>query len=324
MIMSAGAAEPEQFQFPITVVWEITNQCKSNCIYCSGAFPDRQSEDEMSYEEKKQLVRELIDQKLFAVNLSGGEPFLSDDLLWIVDELSNAGIQIMIVTSGLIHDKQKIKELVRNPYVGFNISLDSFDHEVNDLHRGVAHSVDRVCEFIDMVSAGQKYLALESVLTRKNRNHIEQYIENVKGLNVSEVRFQPAVAVSKKAVDSKLCLDDEEIRSVEKRVADLTDAVTHTRIRFVNQSNTVIAGYRNKRNWGGIIAPNGELRVSAYLPYVFGTIRDYEGLKNAWDKGFGRAWACPFIQKELSEITSVSDITKLHKKYNYQAVNIEL
>lgn len=324
MIIDVGAVELEQFQFPITVVWEITNRCKSNCIYCSGGFPDKQSESELLFEEKKQLVRELINQKLFAINISGGEPFLSDDLLWVVDELTNAGIQVMIVTSGLIHDEEKIKALVENPFVGFNISLDSFDSEVNDLHRGVINSVDRVCKFIDEVSADHKYIALESVLTRKNINNIEQYVENVKRYNISEVRFQPAVAVSKKAVDSKICLEEEEIFFAEEMIADLAKKVTHTRVRFVNQKNTVIAGYKNKRNWGGIISPNGELRVNAYLPYTFGNIRSYGSLKNAWDKGFGRAWGYPLIQKELSEINSISDITNLHKKYNYNVVNFEL
>ena len=42
MISDINSVEIRKFQFPIDLVWEITNKCISNCMYCSGAFPEKQ------------------------------------------------------------------------------------------------------------------------------------------------------------------------------------------------------------------------------------------------------------------------------------------
>ncbi|MDK2940135.1 MAG: Fe-coproporphyrin synthase [Methanolobus sp.] len=324
MVSDLDSADIKQFQFPITMVWEITNKCPSNCMYCSGSFPEKQGNVEMASEEKKQFVQECIDNRLFAINISGGEPFLSDDLLWVVDELTKAEIQVMVVTSGLIHDDEKISSLVANPYVGLNVSLDSFTPEINDYHRGISHSVDRVKEFLRKISAERKYIALECVLTRRNYKDVESYIEKVSEFPVSEVRFQPVIAMSQKMIDSQLYLDDEEIHLAKAKVEELAEKTKHTRVRFVDQSNTIIGGFRTTRNWGGIVGPDGELTVNAYLPFEFGKISDYGGFKAAWDRGFAHAWDYPQIYTTISNIKSINDVMNLYRQCGYKTEHITL
>lgn len=324
MIIDFDSKDIKQFQFPIAIVWEITNKCHSNCIYCSGGFPEKQKKSEMTFEEKNQFVQECIDNKLFAINISGGEPFLSEDLLWVVDKLTKAGIHVMVVTSGLIHNNEKISSLVANPNVGLNVSLDSFKTEINDYHRGVNHSVDRVKEFLRKISVEQKYIALECVLTKKNYKDIENYLENASDFPISEVRFQPMVAMSQKMIDAQLYLSEEEIQEVMEKVEEQANKATTMRVRFVNQSNTIVGGFKNTRNWGGIVEPNGELMVNAYLPFEFGKISDYGGFKAAWDKGFAHAWDYPQIYSSISNIKSINDVVDLYKKCCFKKEHIAL
>ena len=324
MVNDLETADIKQFQFPVAMVWEITNKCHSNCIYCSGGFPEKQENAEMTYEEKHQFVQECIDNRLFAINISGGEPFLSGDLLWVVDKLTQAKIHVMVVTSGLIHDDEKISSLMANPYVGLNVSLDSFNPETNDYHRGISHSVDRVKEFLRRISVEQKYIALECVLTKKNYNDLENYIEKASEFSISEVRFQPAVAMSQKMIDLQLYLSDEEIQLAKAKVEELAKKTRNMRIRFVDQSATIMGGFRNSRNWGGIVGPDGELTVNAYLPFEFGKISDYESFKDAWDKGFAHAWDYPQIYEAISKIKSINDVVNLNKQCGYKIRHIVL
>lgn len=324
MISDINSVEIRKFQFPIDLVWEITNKCISNCMYCSGAFPEKQGNAEMDLGEKLQFVQECIDNKLFAINISGGEPFLSDDLLVVVDELTKAEIQVMVVTSGLIQDDEKISSLIANPYVGLNVSLDSFISEINDFHRGICHSVEQVKNFLRKISVKRKYIALECVLTKKNYKDIESYIEQACEFPISEIRFQPVVVMNKKMLDSKLYLTEREIRWTTQKVEELAKKNTHTRIRFVNQSNTIISGFEMERNWGGIVKPDGELSVNAYLPFEFGKISDYGGFKKAWDKGFSNAWNYSEIHNVISKIKTISDIMNLHREFAYERRHIEL
>lgn len=324
MISHLTSTDFRQFQFPITLIWEITNKCHSNCIYCSGGFPEKQENAEMSFEEKKRFINECIANNLFAINISGGEPFLSDDLLWVVKELTQAKIKVMVVTSGLIHDEEKISSLMDNPDVGLNVSLDSFDSEINDYHRGISHSVERVKSFLKKISVGEKYISLECVLTRKNYKDVEEYLERASEFKIAEVRFQPAVAMTRKMLNSNLYLKDEEIQLIKEKVERLAEKTQHTRIRFVEQSNTIKGGFSTGRNWGGIVGPNGELSVNVYLPFEFGKISDYGGFKAAWDKGFSHAWDYPQIYQAISQIDTIGNITDLHRKYNFRKKHIAL
>lgn len=314
----------ERFCFPITLIWELTNRCFSNCIYCSGAFPKKQGCCEMPYADKKKLVNELIENKLFAVNLSGGEPFLSDDLLWITDSLTAAGIKVMIATSGLVHDSKMISKLIVNPDVAFNVSLDSFHNEINDLHRGVLQSADRVKAFLDMLASKCTYVALECVLTKKNHLNIDEYLMEAEKYPISEVRFQAAIPVSKKMRDSGLCLDEAEAQAAAAKVESLASLTSHARIHFIDQSNTIQSGYRNHRNWGGIIAPNGTLKVNAYLPFEFGNISNYGGLLAAWERGFSHAWDYEPLHQQIASVRSIEDISELCFERGYATTKIAL
>lgn len=314
----------ERFCFPITLIWELTNCCFSNCIYCSGAFPKKRGCCEMSYADRKKLVNELIDNKLFAVNLSGGEPFLSDDLLWITNSLTSAGIKVMIATSGLVHDSKVISKLIVNPNVAFNVSLDSFHNEVNDLHRGVLKSADRVKAFLGILALERTYIALECVLTKKNYLDIDEYLIETKKYPISEIRFQVAVPVSKEMRDSGLCLSEAEVRAVASKVEDLASYTSHTKIHFVNQSNMIQSGYRNPRNWGGIITPNGTLKVNAYLPFEFGNINDYGSLLAAWKRGFSHAWDYEPLHQQIASVSSIEDISRLCFERGYSTTKIVL
>ena len=324
MIYETDTLALAKFQFPVTLIWELTNQCRSNCIYCSGSFPEKQNCGEMTYAEKKRLVAELAENRLFGINISGGEPFLSDDLLWITDELTAAGVKIMLVTSGLIHDDEKIRKLVSNPDVSFTVSLDSFRNEINDLHRGVLQSADRVRSFLEKISGERTYIALECVLTKKNRMDIADYLQETAAYPVSEVRFQAAVPVSRKMYDSGLCLNDGEVRSAAAEVERLAPLTTHTRIRFVDQSGMIRNGYRKARNWGGIIAPDGTLRVNAYLPFEYGRISDYGSFLSAWKQGFSHAWDYEPLHRLIADVHSVGDIAELCRRLEYSTTHIAL
>ena len=74
--------------------------------------------------------------KVFMVNLSGGDPMMSDDLDEIVEIFTSNDVNVMICTTGHCQDIDQIRRLCSNPLVAFNISIDSLDEEVNDWVRG--------------------------------------------------------------------------------------------------------------------------------------------------------------------------------------------
>lgn len=313
------------FNYPISMIWELTNSCVSRCIYCSGGFANKDKTRELSTQEKKNVVKDLINNKIYAINLSGGEPFLCNELEWIVDELTNNEIKVMIATTGLVYNEDLLKKFCNNPFVSFNISLDSFNVEINDLHRGYDGTVYQIEKFIEAVNTfgnGRTFVALECVLTQKNIGSIDEYLEKAKNLPLSEIRFQSVVAMNENTFANNLNITEQQRIEAKTKIAEWSLKIKDKHINFVDQSYTIKVSFRKGRNWGGIMSPEGDLMVSAYLPYIFGNIRDEGSLKAMWDKGFSRAWLNPKIFDEVERIHTIKDIEDLCKKYEWKKIRL--
>lgn len=316
---------PRAFQAPISLVWELTGKCFSNCIYCSGGFP--QKTIDMTTEEKLKLAKELIDMKIFMISLSGGDPLLCEDLELLVNEFTKAQIPTMICSPGLCIDEEMIKRLCENELVAFNVSIDSVNPLVNDYQRGKEGACKQALELlslIDKYGKGRIFTSVEMVITQKNINEIIPLIEEMKEHWVNEIRIQPVIAMNEKTYVNGLVLTAEDMErlkeTVERAVAETESDPTSESVmcvRFVDQSKAVIKGIRSGTNWGGIISPEGDLMLSGYIPYIYGNIKDYNGFKDAWQKGFSRGWERLQTERELYEIKGPADLQELYKKKGY-------
>lgn len=323
---------PAYFQAPISLVWELTGKCMSNCIYCSGGFPRKTTE--LTHEEKIRLAKELIDLKIFMISLSGGDPLLCEDLEEIVSLFTKNGINVMICTPGLCADEEKIARLCQNTRVSFNISLDSSDADINDYQRGKKGALDAALRMLDLIEKygnGQLFTSVEAVVTQKNYYHMQELIEKIKNYPVNELRIQPVVPMNLETYNKGLALSEAQLQTLPdvvakaiKAVGSDEDADAYMCVRAVSQVEAIKKGVCTGRNWGGIISPEGELRVSGYLPFIFGRISDYGSFKRAWDQGFRTGWDQLRNKNGVMQINSMNDLQLFHKerivKNNYEQI----
>lgn len=61
---------------------EITNQCQQNCIHCSTAS-NVYSKDELPFLKIVDVIRQAKNLGIEHISLSGGEPFLHKDFIYI-------------------------------------------------------------------------------------------------------------------------------------------------------------------------------------------------------------------------------------------------
>jgi radical SAM protein with 4Fe4S-binding SPASM domain len=106
----------------------VTYRCQNRCVMCrTWKHPTSPAE-----EFKPELLRKL--PSLAFCNITGGEPFLRDDLLEIVAILKSKAKRIVISTNG--YETEKIVDLAkRHRDIGFRISLEGLA-AVNDELRG--------------------------------------------------------------------------------------------------------------------------------------------------------------------------------------------
>lgn len=315
---------PMKFSAPISLIWEITGECHSNCLYCSGGFP--RVTNELKLEDKINLAKEISDMKVFMVSISGGEPLIKKDILEIIPIFLENNVSVMVCTSGFNINYDILNKLLSMKGIAFNISIDSIDEEINDFQRGRKGALKgalKTVEYIRKHEMSHTFISIESVVTRKNYTCMDKLVSYFsQNYSVDEIRIQPMIPMNKKVIDFGLDIDNKQFEYCVSRVNDFINQnnqkITNGRIdsfvcvRFIDQFKLIENGLKNGRAWGGIITPEGNFSLSVYLPWNLGSIYQDGNFKNTWDNKFSDGWN--IVKKYMLE-KPVENVYELKKLY---------
>lgn len=107
----------------------VTYRCNARCTMCNRYKAPSKPDEEISIETIKKLP------KMYFTNITGGEPFIREDLADIVRELYKKSDRIVISTNGFFTDRI-IKLCEEFPNVGIRISIEGLE-ETNNKIRGL-------------------------------------------------------------------------------------------------------------------------------------------------------------------------------------------
>lgn len=112
----------------------VTYRCNAHCNMCDCYKYPTKPNEEITIDDIKRLPEMMF------TNITGGEPFIRQDISEIVEELSKKSDRIVISTNGFFKDR--IIELCRKfPKVGIRISIEGLQ-ETNDAIRGIPNGFD--------------------------------------------------------------------------------------------------------------------------------------------------------------------------------------
>ncbi len=144
-----GAFRPRHVQY---LIFFVTSRCNARCRMCFNwrALDESKGEGDLGLEEIRAVSRSL--PGLIHLTLSGGEPFLRDDLVEIVETFhQHGGIkQLTIPTNGILSEKisEIFPDLLRRfPDLSINLdlSIDATGQEHDEI-RGVPGAYERAVE----------------------------------------------------------------------------------------------------------------------------------------------------------------------------------
>lgn len=113
----------------------VTYRCNARCTMCNRYKAPSKPEEEISIETIKRLP------KMYFTNITGGEPFIREDLADIVRELYKKSDRIVISTNGFFTDRI-LKLCEEFPNVGIRISIEGLEQTNNEI-RGLQDGFNR-------------------------------------------------------------------------------------------------------------------------------------------------------------------------------------
>ena len=177
---------------PVNVTWEMTLRCNLQCAHClsdSGVA----ASGELAARECLKLVDQLARLKVFQVNIGGGEPFIKDDFLPIIEYSHEKGLVTCVSTNGMLIDDDLARRLAKLKMLYLQVSLDGATADVNDRIRGQG-TYQRIIEAVACLARHQVSFSINTVLTQLNYPQLDDLrkLAGDYGADLRVSRFRPS------------------------------------------------------------------------------------------------------------------------------------
>lgn len=154
-----------------TVYLHINSRCNLHCLGCYSYIENRNEKEEINYEQWILIIDQLIKHNTENIVISGGEPFLREDLGDICRYIKdNSRIRLEVITNGTL-DKKSYQKVI--PYIdALNVSIDGYDEDTSFIRdKGI---MGHVLENINWLKEIVK-IKLIVTLHKKNIEHMAEY-----------------------------------------------------------------------------------------------------------------------------------------------------
>jgi MoaA/NifB/PqqE/SkfB family radical SAM enzyme len=147
----------------------ITGACNFNCVHCyflRGKSP--------SFEKVANIIKQLGEAGCFRLHLTGGEPFLRQDLIKVAGEARRQRFFVQISTNATCIDKKTVEALKRMGVRHYYVSIYGGCAETYERLTGNPDGFDRMCKGLEiLLNSGAKVL-LAARLMKQNFTDIDK------------------------------------------------------------------------------------------------------------------------------------------------------
>lgn len=287
------------FITPPILIFFVTSRCNAKCSHCFYSKELNRKNDLMLSQIDKPISHSM--GKIYKLILSGGEPFLREDLAELCELFyrNNQSEEIQIPTNGLAVEKivSTISEICRRcsrARIYLNISLDGTE-DVHDRIRGVPGTYGAVMKLYQRLATIKPHfpnlnLVIVSTITKGNIDNLFELFAFIKqkmplvdryslgierGRYYTEAISYPPLPKIEKLTRLANSLNRESEKGMRQR---LIDKIDQNKLRVIREKRQVVPCQAGRLV--GVVYENGNVANCEMLPAV-GNVKD-SSFKDVW------------------------------------------
>lgn len=300
------------------ISWNTTKKCNLYCKHCYRESGPEKMDDELSTEEGKKLLEQMVNAGMKVIVLSGGEPMIRDDIFELINHAKSIGMTVLMGSNGTLITKEKAKKLKESGLSAIAISIDSLDPKKHNLFRGSETACQKAIEGVNnCIDAGIR-AQLNCTVTKQNLDEIDGIADFASKLGAVSSHMLFLVDTGRGKEIKETSLDIKEYKKAINKIIDknleLNIQVKPTCAPQYKVESLLRGIEPVKKATRGCIAgisycsvlPNGDVHICPYAPVkvanvkeepfdyiwenneVFNQLRDYKNYK-------GKCGHCQYI-----------------------------
>jgi MoaA/NifB/PqqE/SkfB family radical SAM enzyme len=238
---------------------------------CSNASSNRDFDDFVFSGEKliKKRLEEMVSFGIKEFYISGGEPFLVENLFDIVKFLKKKKAIVSIATNGFCLNEKIIKKLSKFRVDMLHVSVDGHLPEIHNTLRG-GNFFDKIVKNLEIIKKYGIPLRVGCIIWRRNEDFLEEMVKFCANLGIKELRFSWLIKVGRFKKNPKIYPRKkwitvmEEIEKLQKKYKNKIKISIH-RTPFVKTNNYSICPGGEKLFF---LNPKGQISPCSWIAKI--------------------------------------------------------
>ena len=287
--------EKKYLSLPLTAQLEITDYCNHRCVHCYNLDSEVQNRPSRKVSDETVLacVQKLIDNQIFSVIVTGGEPLIKKELTKKVILLLKENHTKVALNTNLTLADDDFIQFLKEQKVGVLTSCPSGEESSFAKLVGIDNYKLFESKIKKLVDVGVHF-TINMVVTKENLPEIRVTAEKMKALGCKSFAATPmGLNVEYPRLDLLLSVED-----VRKVIADLLWIEENLKMRVdILEAlpkcvfpEDVLKGkhsFLNRKCQAGrtviAVSCNGDVRPCAHNPYSYGNLLE-EDLRDIWQQ----------------------------------------
>lgn len=166
---------------------KLTDRCNLDCLMCD--IPRKRLHREMTTDEMKRLIDEVLKLGGKRVHTTGGEPTVRQDLFELARYTTRRNLEFDIQTNGVLITKTYAKKLAEAGVRQAAVTLQG-PKEIDEKIRGKG-TFDKTINAIKYLQNNAIRVSIAAALIKQNYRYLSDLVKIAQSLGVKSIRFQP-------------------------------------------------------------------------------------------------------------------------------------